>query len=105
MPEMNYVITRTAPVNEKFMPLKAGAINGGMMKRSGKIKSPVITINVKDIDKAMETIKKKGGKIIEKKLDIGDMDYAAYLKDTEGNIVGLWEVRRKNKKEKIKSFV
>lgn len=33
MPEMNYVITRTTEVDEKFMPKKSGAINGGMFKR------------------------------------------------------------------------
>lgn len=95
MPEMNYVITRTAPVDEKFMPIKPGAINGGMMKRSDKIKSPVITIDVKNIDQAMKEIEKSGGKVIEKKLDIGDMGYASYFKDTEGNIIGLWQSKKK----------
>ena len=32
IPEMNYVITRTTEVDEKFMPIKSGAINGGMSK-------------------------------------------------------------------------
>jgi len=32
-----------------------------------------------------------GGKIIREKMQVGDMGYAAYFKDTEGNIIGLWQ--------------
>jgi predicted enzyme related to lactoylglutathione lyase len=32
MPEMEYILTGTAPVDEYGMPTEPGAINGGMMK-------------------------------------------------------------------------
>ncbi len=62
-----------------------------MMKRQRPFTSPVITINVQDIETAMKNIKKMGGEVIRGKMQIADMGYAAYFKDTEGNIIGLWQ--------------
>jgi predicted enzyme related to lactoylglutathione lyase len=92
MPELEYTILQTVEVDEKsMMPKEAGAINGGMMKRGTLVKSPVITIAVEDIDKAMKSIEKAGGKEHSKKMAIQDMGFAAYFKDTEGNIIGLFQ--------------
>ncbi len=90
-PEMKYTIVRTVDVDDKFMPKETGAINGGMMKKTKEIKNPVITINVKNIDEALNKIKELGGKVIRDKVKVGDMGYAAYFQDTEKNILGLWE--------------
>jgi uncharacterized protein len=90
-PEMDYAIVRTAEVGEDMMPKERGAINGGMMKRSGDIRAPVITINVADIDKTLKSIEKSGGKTVVGKTRVGDMGHSAYFKDTEGNILGLFE--------------
>jgi len=89
---MSYVIARTTPVDEQFMPKKPGTINGGMFKRSDELTTPVLTIAVEDIDKKMEEIKGKGGEILKEKMKVGDMGYASYFKDSEGNIIGLWEI-------------
>ncbi|MBI3331760.1 VOC family protein, partial [Candidatus Peregrinibacteria bacterium] len=44
----NYVGIRTTPIDEKTrLPLKPGAINGGMMKRNDTITYPIIAANVK----------------------------------------------------------
>ena len=92
MPEMGYAILITTPIDEqKHMPKEPGAINGGMMKRQEPIKSPVITINVNNIDDAALKLEKAGGKIVRAKMPVGDFGYAAYFKDTEGNVVGLWQ--------------
>jgi len=32
-----------------------------------------------------------GGKVIRPKMAVGDMGFAAYFKDSEGNVIGLWE--------------
>ena len=34
---------------------------------------------------------KMGGKMVREKMQVGDMGYASYFKDTEGNIIGLWQ--------------
>lgn len=91
IPEMEYVMVGTVESNEDGMPKETGAINGGMLERQDPVKSPVITINVKNIDQAAEAIEKNGGKIVRPKMAVGDMGFAAYFKDTEGNVIGLWQ--------------
>lgn len=85
----------TTELDKNQMPKEPGAINGGLTKREAPIRSTVVTIDVADIDKAFERIQKLGGKMLRKKMEVGDMGYAAYFKDTEGNVVGLWQTRRK----------
>jgi predicted enzyme related to lactoylglutathione lyase len=91
MPQMEYVLVGTVEVDEKGMPKEPGAINGGMLERQDPVKSPVITISVKSIDQAATTIEKNGGKVIRAKMPVGDMGFAAYFKDPEGNVIGLWQ--------------
>ena len=96
IPEMNYNIVHTVEVDEKFMPKEVGAINGGIMKKTDKITSPVITIDVKNIDESLLKIEELGGMVIKEKTQVGDMGFVAYFKDTEGNILGLWETIKKS---------
>jgi len=95
MPEMNYTVWRTAETDDKGMIKKPGAINGGMMKKNKDVKSPTIVMNVKDIDESLKHIVKLGGKIIKNKVPVGDMGFMAYFKDTEDNVMGLWQNKGK----------
>jgi uncharacterized protein len=90
-PEMEYTMVRTAESDQNGMPKEPGAINGGMLQRQDPVKTPVITISVDNMDQAATTIEKNGGKMIRPKMAVGDMGFAAYFKDTEGNVVGLWQ--------------
>ena len=90
-PDMEYTMIQTTAVDEKHMPTEPGAINGGMMKRQDPVKSPVITIAVQDIEETMKNVIKMGGELVRGKMQVGDMGYAAYFKDSEGNIIGLWQ--------------
>ena len=94
VPEMNYTILYTAETGKNRMIKKPGAINGGMMKRTNLFKNPVITIDVKNIEKSLKDISKHGGKVVMGKMPLGDMGYSAYIKDSEGNIIGLWEKQK-----------
>ena len=91
LPGMEYIMIGTTPVDEKGMPKEIGAINGGMMKRQQPITSPLITIGVEDIEDAMKNVKKMGGEMVRGKMQVGEFGYAAYFKDPEGNIIGLWQ--------------
>jgi len=92
MPEMEYTMVGTTPSDAKTgMPKEPGAINGGMPKRGNAVKSTVVTIQVDDIEKALKTVEQLGGKTVSTKMPVGDMGFAAYFKDTEGNIVGLYQ--------------
>jgi predicted enzyme related to lactoylglutathione lyase len=95
MPEMQYTLVSTVPTDEKGMPTEAGAINGGMLKREDPVMTPVITIDVENIDKALETIEKNGGRVVRKSMPVADMGFAAYFKDSEGNMVGLWQSKER----------
>jgi hypothetical protein len=90
-PDMEYTIARTVESDQNGMPKEPGAINGGMLQRQDPVKAPVITISVDNMDQAAATIEKNGGKMIRPKMAVGDMGFAAYFKDTEGNVVGLWQ--------------
>lgn len=88
---MDYTIVRTSPVDERQMPTEPGAINGGMMQRTAETPNPVITINVDSIDDALKRVEAGGGTSVRPRTEIPGMGAFAYFKDTEGNVVGLWE--------------
>jgi uncharacterized protein len=92
MPEMDYLIARTVEVDEKQMPKESGAINGGMYKRGEEgAKSPVIVIDVISVEAHIKKIEGAGGSVVMGKRKVGEMGYYAQVKDTEGNVVGIWE--------------
>lgn len=98
VPEMNYVVLRTAEVDEKMVPKEVGVINGGMFKRGDMndlIKSPSLSINVFDIDEVIKKIKNAGGLILRDKISVGNTGLVAYFKDTEGNILSVWQSIKK----------
>ena len=93
MPEMKYTGVATGPVSEETgMPSEPGYIGGGMFEREPAFpQGPVITIDVGSIDEALEKIRSLGGEPVGEKTQVGDLGFAAYFKDTEGNVLGLWE--------------
>jgi len=90
-PQTEYTLVGTTPTDEKNVPTKPGAINGGLMKRSRTFSNPIITIGVADIEASLANVKKLGGKLVQKKTPVADLGFTAYFKDTEGNVVGLWQ--------------
>jgi uncharacterized protein len=93
IPGMGYTLVSTTPSTQTG-PSEPGAINGGMLVRQVPITAPVVTIEVDDIDTALKAIAGLGGHTVRERMPVGDMGFAAYFADTEGNIVGLWESRR-----------
>jgi predicted enzyme related to lactoylglutathione lyase len=91
MPQMDYTIVSTGPTSDEGMPSEPGYIGGGMMQREAPVTSPVLTLGVDDIDAAIISIEKHGGSAVGEKLAVGDMGFAAYFKDSEGNLMGLWQ--------------
>jgi uncharacterized protein len=91
MPEFDYVMIGTTESDENGVPKNAGRINGGMAKRGGPVEHIVVTIGVDDIDKTLASVEKLGGKTVQAKMPIGEMGFTAYFKDTEGNVVGLFQ--------------
>lgn len=91
-----YVGIHTTPIDEKTRaPLKPGAINGGMMLKTKEVTSPIIAMQVDSVDERIVQVKKAGGKVVKPKTDILGMGFYAYVQDTEGNVIGLWEDLKK----------
>jgi uncharacterized protein len=93
VPGMDYTMVTTGPVNKQGMPKGAGHIGGGIRKRGGNVECCVVTIMVDNIVASAKAVVKNGGKIVQEKQPIGDgsMGWTAYFKDSEGNIVGLYQ--------------
>ena len=96
MPDMGYTIVMTGPTDEQSGPTEAGFINGGMFARSDEFpgKGPNIVVDVPSIDDALKQVAEAGGTVVTEKMPVGDMGFAGYFSDTEGNFVGLWETKQ-----------
>ncbi len=90
-PGMEYWGVRTTPSDDKGTPTELSGINGGLTKRTPTAPHPSFTIDVPSIDKALSTVEKHGGKTVQAKMAIGEMGFVASFKDSEGNVVGLWQ--------------
>lgn len=89
-PDMgDYILATTTPVDKKQMHLKKGAINGGFFDWGDYGKVPHVVISVDDLTKQMAIVKKAGGKIEGKPMDIPGIGKFVMFVDTEGNRVGM----------------
>jgi uncharacterized protein len=92
MPELDYTIVSTGPVSEDGRPTEAGFVNGGLLSReSAATPGPVVVVDVEDIDSALGAVEAAGGSTVLGRNAVGDMGFAAYVRDTEGNVIGLWQ--------------
>ncbi len=85
----DYILATTSPVDKKGMHKNKGAINGGFFQRGDYGTVPHLVISVDNINKHIEIIKKAGGKILGKIMDIPGVGKFVMIKDTEDNRVGI----------------
>jgi predicted enzyme related to lactoylglutathione lyase len=90
MPEMGYTMATSGPSGDQG-PTEAGFINGGMMKREEPFTAPNIVIDVDNIEDALRAVNDAGGTTVAERQAVGDMGFAAYFRDSEGNLLGVWE--------------
>ena len=90
MPEMEYSLALTTPMDEQGRPVTAGSINGGLFRR-GEFTAPVITVGVDDIEAVLAEITARGGAVVRGRMEVPGMGWNAYIKDSEGNVIGLWQ--------------
>jgi predicted enzyme related to lactoylglutathione lyase len=91
MPELDYTIVSTGPTDDQGMPSEPGFISGGMMKRQEPLGTPVITLQVDDIDKTLTMVEENGGSTVLGKMPVAEMGFTGYFRDSEGNLMGLWQ--------------
>ncbi len=94
--DMDYWIATTCKCDENMMPTEPGAINGGLLKRDEINMYPVIVIDVPSIEEHLKKIEEAGGKIVMPIVPIGDFGLYARIADTEGNVIGVWQLLKKD---------
>lgn len=91
MEGLDYTSVTTVPVDDQQIPSEPGAINGGLFPRTEELAVPVLTVDVDSIDEALKSVEAAGGSVVRSRTEIPGMGAYAYLRDSEGNVVGLWE--------------
>ncbi|WP_342755740.1 VOC family protein [Pseudarthrobacter sp. H3Y2-7] len=94
LPDMEYSLAMTTPSSQRGMPDRPGAINGGIFRRGDMLPAPVVTIDVEDIDSALDQVQRLGGETVRSRMEVPGSGWNAYFRDTEGNVVGLWQNAR-----------
>ena len=93
--DMDYWIVKTCNSDQNMKPVEPGAINGGLLKRDETSKNPVIVVDVPDIEEHLKKIESAGGKIVMPTIPIGDFGLYFRIADTEGNVIGVWQLLKK----------
>lgn len=83
MPELDHTMVRSAQSDKNGMPSEVGAINGGMIKRKC-YSGPIVTIQVEDIDAALQAVVKN--------TLIGEEFGFSAFEDPEGNLMDLYQL-------------
>ena len=86
--DMPYSFAITTPIDDQMTPTEPGGINGGMYARGdeGASKTPVIVV---EVDSCEQRMSKVMGPV-----EIPNMGIYAQVKDSEENIIGLWQSLR-----------
>ncbi len=95
VPGVKYTRLLTIRVDDKVVLPRPFEVNGAIIKRTKEVTTPVVTVTVTDMDDTLKRIAKEGGKVLVGKTEFGDRGYTAYFSDSEGNVMGLWQVRTK----------
>jgi len=95
--DMDYYIAITCKCDPKTMvPTEPGAINGGLLKKDPTGEHPLIVIDVPSIDEHINKIESAGGKVVMPTMKVGDFGLYARVSDTEGNVIGIWQLLKKD---------
>lgn len=95
---IEYGLTRTGPEAEP-------GIDGGLVPRTGvsptgetPLRAFVCTLDVADVDAAVERVLEHGERVAEAAQDIPGVGTLAYVEDTEGNLFGLMQVETRSRR-------
>jgi len=95
--DMDYYIVTTCKTDPKtMMPTEPGAINGGLLKKDPTGEHPLIVIDVPSVDEHIKKIESAGGKVVMPTMKVGDFGLYARVADTEGNVIGIWQLLKEH---------
>ena len=84
-----YIGAMTGEVGEDGMHIEKGVIGGGFVPRA-MAQAPVLMLKVDNAEEATKQAVEAGGEKLSEHEYMG-IGLAVYLKDTEGNVIALWE--------------
>ncbi len=87
----DYWVVSTVDTNEQGMPTEAGAINGGIYKRTDPQMRPINYVAVESVDEYLKKATALGATITLQKTPIPGMGYFAQLIDPQGNPFALFQ--------------
>ena len=93
VPGVKYTRLLTTRVSERDLSPRPFEVNGAIVERDKDRKAPIVTISVADMEASLKKIEEKGGKVVKGKTPFGSRGFTAYFQDTEGNLMGLWQLR------------
>ena len=96
MPGMDYTMVYTDKLDKNQMPITPGVVNGGFTKRNPMQDTPTLVITVKNINETNEKIKEFGCELLGEIIPVGDMGLYQLFKDTEGNVLGVFQSKTTN---------
>jgi len=95
--DMDYYMATTCKSDPKTMkPTEPGAINGGLLPKDPTGEHPIIVIDVPSMDEHIKKIESAGGKVVMPTMKIGDFGLYARVADTEGNVIGIWQLLKEH---------
>lgn len=71
-------------------PEEPGA-DGALIARGDIHRAPVLIVGVDDLDAALASVTEHGGRVLQGRLPVPGVGWSAYVEDTEGNTVGLFQ--------------
>jgi predicted enzyme related to lactoylglutathione lyase len=82
--------------DEPYWLVRAGApdepgADGALIARGDLHRSPVLIAGVADVRAALDRVRAAGGEVVSEPAAVPGMGWAAYVRDTEGNVVGLFQ--------------
>jgi predicted enzyme related to lactoylglutathione lyase len=89
-----YWMVSTVPTDAKDQPARGG-VNGGVMRRQHPGHTPVNYISVESVDEYAKKARPLGAQDVMPKTPVKGMGWFAWLRDTEGNVFGIWETTRR----------
>jgi predicted enzyme related to lactoylglutathione lyase len=64
---------------------------GALALRKEAPEGVVVYVQVDDMERAMDRVKQAGGRLLTEKMPIPTMGWSAHFRDTEGNLIGLFQ--------------
>ncbi len=82
--------------DQPYWLVRAGAddepgANGALVAREDLHRSPVLIAGVGDIDGILSRVVSCGGKVVQEKLPVPGVGWSAYVLDSEGNTIGVFQ--------------